>query len=206
MSDDIYPSLRGLEFPVVRTPTFSTIIQTSQNGREVRLANRAAPIFKWELSYDFLSLIDAQNSYKTLLGFYEAHFGAFDSFLFSSQDDNATINSATGARVPVQIGVGDGTNKNFQIGRQFGASFVPLYDLNDAAYAHKVYKNAVLQAAYTITAGLVSFTSAPAAGNIITADFNYYWRVRFQDDSIDFANFMNNLFEAKKVVLYGVRS
>jgi uncharacterized protein (TIGR02217 family) len=47
--------------------------------------------------------------------------------------------------------------------------------------------------------GAVTFTSAPANGAVITADMSYYWRCRFTTDLCEFSQFMQNLWEAKKV-------
>jgi len=213
MSNDVYPVLPGETYPVVRTPNFSTIINESQSGREVRIANYLYPRSMWEIPYSFLMLDDPHLNgdayaftFQALYGFFVKHYGAWDSFLYLDPNDNATINTSTSARVPAQIGVGDGTTTQFQIGRLMGGAFEPLFDLNDGAYAHKVYLNAVLTSAYTISNGLITFSSAPGAGVVITADFNYYWRVRFQADSIDFENFAYNLYEIKKVRLYQTRT
>jgi hypothetical protein len=49
---------------------------------------------------------------QTLLGFYNARQGSFDTFLFTDPDDS----SITGQ----QIGIGDGSTKTFQLLRALG--------------------------------------------------------------------------------------
>ena len=191
----------------------ATTIQTTMSGREVRVANYTYPRWKWEIPYSVLFFNDPHNngdtfalSLQILAGFYAKHIGAFDSFLYQDDDDNATVNPTTLARLPSQIGIGDAVTTQFQIGRTWNGAFEPLYDLNDGAYAHKVFLNAVLTSAYTISNGLITFSSAPGSGVVITADFNYYWRVRFLEDSLDFSRFALNMYEVKKVALMQVRA
>lgn len=215
MSNLVYPGgLPGEGYPIVRTPTWSKIIATSQNGREVRISNYTYPRHLWEIPYSVLFFNDPHNnsdSYaltlQTLMGFFNQVLGAWDTFRYQDEDDYATINPTSGARVPTQIGVGDGATTQFQIGRNLGGFFEPLYDVNDAAYAHKIYLNAVLTSAYTISSsGLITFTSAPGSGVVITADFNYWWRVRFMDDTLDFSRFAYKMYEVKRVRLFQARS
>jgi hypothetical protein len=48
-------------------------------------------------------------------------------------------------------------------------------------------------------------TNIPAAGVIVTADFTYYYRCRFVDDSYPFEQFMSNLWTLKKLTFISVR-
>ena len=54
--------------------------------------------------------------------------------------------------------------------------------------------------------GLVTFNTAPASGLTITADYSYYFRCRFIDDSYAFENFMFQLWQLKKLTFISVRS
>jgi hypothetical protein len=53
--------------------------------------------------------------------------------------------------------------------------------------------------------GVITFGAAPAAGVAVTADFSYYFRVRFKNDLQEFENFMSNLWSAKIVELRSVK-
>ena len=56
---------------------------------------------------------------------------------------------------------------------------------------------------YTVDAsnGLVTFVTPPTAGQAITADFTYWFRVRFVDDTAEFENFMYQLWQLKQIKL-----
>jgi uncharacterized protein (TIGR02217 family) len=71
-----------------------------------------------------------------------------------------------------------------------------------------IYFDGIVQTAsgYSLdpTTGLVIFASPPPAGQLITADFTYYFRVRFSDDSADFENFLYQLWSLKQVKFQSV--
>jgi hypothetical protein len=73
-----------------------------------------------------------------------------------------------------------------------------------------VYFNGIIQdpAGYSVDSmtGLVTFNTAPGSGLIITADYSYYFRCRFVDDSYAFENFMFRLWQLKKLTFISVRS
>ena len=71
-----------------------------------------------------------------------------------------------------------------------------------------IYLDGVSQdpAGYTVDAdtGLVTFLTPPPAGQTVTADFTYWFRARFADDTADFENFMYQLWQLKQVKLQSV--
>jgi hypothetical protein len=52
----------------------------------------------------------------------------------------------------------------------------------------------------------VTFAAAPAAGAAVSADFNWYWLCRFDDDSEDAEEFMARLYALRSLRLRTVRS
>lgn len=192
MSNAVFPSLPGLKWGVRRTPEWSTTAKTSVSGREFRSANRVYPIWHYRLAYEFLRDKRAGvDELRTLVGFFNARKGRFDSFLFNDPDDNAVTDQG--------FGTGNGTQTSFQLVRTFGGADDPVYDLNGAAL---IYKAGVLQTVtthYTISAtGLVTFTSAPTGGQALTWTGAYYWRCVFERDQMDFEKFLQELWEAKE--------
>jgi uncharacterized protein (TIGR02217 family) len=211
MSNEIYPSLPGLKWDQKKTPIFSTRIQKSVSGRELRSPFYVYPLYQYELSYDLLRDSNAHNELKTLMGFYLARQGAYDSFLYNDASDNNTSSQA--------IGTGDGNTVAFQMVRTYGGNngnfTEPIYNIpaNSNNTPINVYLNGNVQSAnnYTVNgnnSGILTFNSAPANGANITADFYFYRRVRFEeyeegDDA--FNQFMQNLWNLNKVSLITVR-
>ena len=193
MSNAIYPTLPGLKFGVTRTATFNTTKKTSVGGREFRAANMIYPIYRYKLAYEFLRDLRAGvDELRTLVGFFNSRQGSFDSFLFNDPDDNSVTAQS--------FGTGNGTTTQFQLVRTFGGFTDPVYDLNGAP---QIYKAGTLQTAgthYSIgLTGLVTFVSAPTAGQAITWTGSYYWRVRFEQDAAEVEKFMSQLWSARSV-------
>jgi hypothetical protein len=53
--------------------------------------------------------------------------------------------------------------------------------------------------------GVLTFTVAPAPGAAITCDMQYYWPVRFDDDAMEFEQFLPKYHKLKSVKLVQVR-
>jgi uncharacterized protein (TIGR02217 family) len=205
MSTEVFPSLAGLEYPVVRTPIYSTLMQTAVSGAETRAALQLYPRWQWTLSFNFLR-DDTTDEIRTLLGFFLARKGSFDSFLFEDPDDNSVAGQ--------QIGIGDGSTITFQILRTFGGFTEPI--LAPLVFSQVKVGSSVKTPGtdYVVfgwengafAPGLISFTSPPGAGQAITASFTYAWPVRFVSDQYDFSKFMNRLWEQKKLDFISVKN
>ena len=213
----MFPKIRGLAWEVTKTPTFSTEIQESLAGREVRIQNFQNPIWEFTLNYEYL-LNDPktrdeneQTPLETLVGFFLARGGQFDDFLLNESDLTGRLEDSIYSGQP--IGTGDNATKSFQIVRNVGGFLEAVQNpMNQTAL---VYLNGVLKTQgtdYTIVNGVVTFTSAPAPGVSITADFIMLHRVRFHTGSsrsgkegIELSNFYFNLYECKEVQLLSVR-
>jgi uncharacterized protein (TIGR02217 family) len=225
MSNLLFPKIRGLAWDIVKNPTFSTEIQSSLAGREVRMQNFQNPIWEFTLAYEYL-LNDPrtrdeneQTPLETLVGFFLARGGQFDDFLLNETDLTQRLEDSVFTGQP--IGTGDGSNKNFQLMRNFGGFLEACQ--NPANQAATIYVSGrapqVQGVDYTISLGLVSFATAPALNAAITADFTFLHRVRFDlgtsrssssassgtREGIEFSNFYFNLYECKEVQLISVR-
>lgn len=195
MSNEIFPALPGLRWGVRRTPEWNTTRKSSVTGREYRAANMIYPKWRYRLGYEFLRDKRAGvDELRRLVGFFNARRGGFDSFLFTDPDDSSVTAQS--------FGLGNGVTTQFQLMRTFGGFDEPVYDLNGAP---QIYKAGALQTVtthYTISAsGIVNFTSAPAAGQALTWTGSFYWRCVFVRDAMDFEKFLQELWEAKEVLL-----
>jgi len=202
----IFPSLPGLGWSVVKSARFATRIQRAVNGRELRALDQPYPIWSWTLTYPLLrDKSDTRgpgpgvgyDELRTLAGFFLQQQGAFQPFLF----DDPTDRSVTAQL----LGTGDSSAIAFQLVRAMGNFAEPVTAPN---LVSAVYFDGVLQspASYSVDSptGLVTFTSPPPSGQAITADFTYYFRVRFADDTAEFENFMLQLWQARQIKLQSV--
>ncbi|MGD9613844.1 MAG: DUF2460 domain-containing protein [Alphaproteobacteria bacterium] len=189
MPEPVFPTLPGLAWPVTRTIVQATRTQHSISRRETKLLDQLYPIWEWTLAIEFLRDLNAEM--RLLAGFYLARHGSFEPFLFADPTDFITGNET--------LGTGNGVKTTFQLVRSFGEYVEPITAPNVVT----IKQDGVVTSAglYSVNAGtgVVTFSSAPANGVIVTADFTYYFRCRFVDDTIDFENFMHQLWEAKQV-------
>ena len=191
----IYPTVPGLTWSLKKTPMFKTLVQEAVSGFEQRAMLQIYPRWIWELVYDFFRSSSAYNELQTLLGFFLQRQGAFAPFLIRDLEDNSVTGQA--------IGTGDGVTTAFQLARTYGGFTEPVTDTDGTA---TVYINGLPTTDYAISAtGQIVFTTAPASGAVITADFSYYWRVRFMDDSSEFENWADHLWANGKIQLKSVK-
>lgn len=202
MSNAVFPTLAGLSWDVIKSPNWNTKVQQSVGGKEIRVGFFSSPIWRWTLKYEVLRQAAALSELQTLVGFFNARQGKFDSFLFSDPNDNAVVGQ--------NFGVGDAVKTTFQLVRDYGAGgFVGrenVYDLNGAATIKVNGVTKTITTDYTISAsGLVTFVAAPAAAAALTWDGAYYWRVRFDQDAADFKNFLSQLWDLQQLTFVTVK-
>jgi uncharacterized protein (TIGR02217 family) len=114
-----------------------------------------------------------------LIAFFRARRGKAYGFRFKDWTDY----KATGQ----PIGTGDGTNKTFQLVKRYpSGSVIEVRTITKpVAGTVRAYKDAAEQLAgwsVDVTTGIVTFTTAPAGGVAITADFELDVPVRFDTD------------------------
>jgi uncharacterized protein (TIGR02217 family) len=202
----VFPSLPGLAWSVTKSPTFQTRIQRAASGRELRALDYPYPLWQFTLVFDLLRDNPAAgyDELQTLMGFFMLCQGAFGTFLFRDPSDDQVAGQ--------QIGVGNASTTVFQLQRSMGTTLPgggfqePIVAPNIVSAVHL---NGITQspASYSVdpNTGLVTFVTAPGSELIISADFSYYFRCRFVDDSYTFENFMFRLWQLKKLTFISVR-
>ena len=206
MSTQVFPTLKGLTFNGDRTQNWNTQVQEAISGKETRVAYWSAARYTWTLTFEFLRSSTSFNEFQNLWGFMSARQGRFDSFLYTDPEDNAVTGQL--------LGLGDSTNKNFQLLRQFGGSSAAI---EPALAPNTITKmsvggSSVSSTMFTVgqwgstSPGVVAFsTFAPSSTQSISADFSYYFPVRFDEDVGTFNEFMNKLWENKKIVMRSLK-
>jgi len=207
MSTAIFPTLLGLGWSVQRKPMWSTQIQTNVSGKEARQARWTYPRYEWTLKFDFLRQTPTNQDLASLLGFFNARQGQFDSFLYQDAADYQAVAQ--------QFGTGNGSQTIWQLVRTFGGFVEPvLAPKNDGSLLipGPVTVAGTPTVAYNVsswgadgslnagaTQGQIRFNSAPANGAALIATFDFYWGCRFVDPEITFENFMHQLWAADGV-------
>lgn len=209
MSNEIFPELPGLKWDTAKKPQWSTKIHETTSGKETAAAYWSYPKWFFTLSYEFLDESELVRDLQTLGGFFLSRKGRFDSFLFRDPSDYKVEGQV--------LGIGDGVRTAFQMVRSFGEFVEPIKNVVGALYtpinvaagvsalplppdAPRVYVDEITPGFYNVnTAGLLTFSSAPPIGSVVSADFSFYFRCRFLQDEAEFSEFMAELWELKKL-------
>ena len=186
---------------VHRRPTFDTIVATHPSGAEVRLALWQNCLWEFELSYDALASNAAypgagNQTLQTLMGFYLARGGQRGTFLFIDPDFNAMVGQG--------IGAGDGTTIVFPfyrvVRRPGGAG-----QLGDGGRRDLPRRRRAAVGMDGQRQRRSPSPPPPASGVVISADFSYGFICRFLEDTLDFEEFMDNLWQLKSLKFRQVR-
>ncbi|MCW2317596.1 uncharacterized protein (TIGR02217 family) [Rhodoblastus acidophilus] len=195
----VFPTLAGQGWSVKYQPRFLTSVQTRVSGRELRAARRLNPSRDIEISFDVLRGAAALAELQQVIAFISAHAGQAQPFLFAPRDHLGDVRGAI-------LGQGDGTTRRFPLTRRIGgfsetaAAFFGVPTIRfDGVTAPAGYTLSMLPAA-------VTFTTAPAPGVMVTADFTAADLVRFADDSLDLEQFMTDFWTLRRVRLETVRT
>ena len=196
MSNAVFPTLPGLGWSVGKKPMCKTAVQRTVSGKEFRASFMSYPLWEFSLNYEVLRAAAAYAELQSLVGFFNARQGAFDSFLYTDPNDNSVTD--------YQFGTGDGATVAFQLTRAFGGFIAPVMNVNALTAIKKGGGAQSSPADYSInSAGLVTFTSAPAGAAPLTWTGSFYFRVRFLQDAAEFEEFMRNLWQLKKLEFVG---
>jgi len=198
MSNAVFPTLPGLMFDVKKAPEFNNVRRTTASQFRTVVSLSDYPIWNISLQYELLRDNAVNDELNQLMGFFLARKGNYDSFLFDDPDANAVTAQ--------NIGTGNGTTTQFQLTRSIGGFAEPV---QNPKASPQIYKAGVLQTLtthYTIDSyGVVTFVTAPTAGQAITWTGGYYTRCEFKESMLEFNKFMWKMWEARQVDMRSVK-
>ncbi len=158
-------------------PEFNTSVSTTFGGFEQRNVNWQKARGRWDVSTGIKNKADMD----AVIAFFRARFGKAYGFRFKDWADYQAVGQ--------NIGTGNGTLTAFQLTKTYssgGNSYVR--DIKKPVSGTvKIYLNAVLQSSgYSVdhATGIVTFSSAPGAGVIVSADFDFDIPARFDTDQL----------------------
>lgn len=205
MTLKIFPSnedLPGIEWNVKKAPINSTRILTARSGLEYRAPNWSFPKYRWTLSFSVLrqdrwGLTELQS----LLGFCLGRQGMYEDFLYTDPTDYTVAGQL--------LGVGTGSQTDFPLVRTLGEWTDPNLVGNTigAVYVNGVAQTSGWSLVKSGRFGLdtIRFDTAPPYGENVTADFSWYFPVRFMQDDPEFSNIFWQLWENKKIQFQSVK-
>ena len=195
-----FPSLQGLAWPVGRAPIHSTLKQQAISGKETRLQLYTFALYRYSLTFSYLGSGSANQDWQVLLSFFRSVAGAALPFHFNDLYDNQVAGQL--------LGYGDAATRTFNFQRTLGTITEPTQDVTQSSVAVRVSGVTIPSSNYTFQTDpnwgfaygvLFNAGNAPAASAPVTADFQYNWPCRFDEDSAEFSSFMLNFWELKKL-------
>lgn len=192
MSNAVFPTFPGLKWGRKRTAVWSTNIQKSASGREIRSAYYTYPQWKFSLSFEVLRTKASINELEKLAGFFNERRGSFDSFLYEDPTDNKVTDQLIGNVV-------QGVTR-YQLVRNYGGFTEPVLAVKGTPTV-KVGGVALTHGRdFSIdNNGVLVLNTPQTPGRPITWTGGFYFRVRFTSDTVDFENFIGHLWNAKKI-------
>lgn len=192
MSNAVFPTFPGLKWGRKRTAVWSTNIQKSASGREIRSAYYTYPQWKFSLSFEVLRTKASINELEKLAGFFNERRGSFDSFLYEDPTDNKVTDQLIGNVV-------QGVTR-YQLVRNYGGFTEPVLAVKGTPVV-KVGGVALTHGRdFSIdNNGVLVLNTPQTPGRQITWTGGFYFRVRFTSDTVDFENFIGHLWNAKKI-------
>lgn len=169
-------------------PRWNVSIVRQDSGRRTGTERSPGPIW----FYDVGTAISNNNEDMRAVFEFAAAIGTSGFRFFDVMDhstDPTRITPANITPLDVQLGVGDGSTKVFQLISKYTAGTRsysrPLRKIHPD-YPVQVAINGVTTAAYTVdlTSGLITFTTAPAAAAVITAGCAFKVPVSFTEDTL----------------------
>lgn len=179
----------NIAFGALGGPERRTEVVALATGYETRNARWADSRRRFDVATGIRSLADLRQ----VLAFFEMARGRLYGFRFKDPVDHATVpDTAQITALDQAIGTGDGVLTRFPLKKSYGAG-TAAYDRSIRLPVATSLKTAVggLEqqpgSDYTVdpVSGEVVFTVAPAAGELVTAGFEFDVPVRFDTDSLD---------------------
>jgi hypothetical protein len=200
----VFPTLRGVTYPVTKTAQFNTGVREVTSGRETATAFMAYPRWTFELAFDFLPDRTPGSSgytdYRTLQGFFLQLQGRFGAFLFRDEDDYHVVGGP--------IATADGVTLQWPFARTFGGFTEPVgqIDLSTlatfAATAVNTTTSAINLASHGLTTGQgpvwISSSSALPGG---LAAAIAYWVITLDANTFQLASSLANALAGAPITL-----
>lgn len=175
MSNEIFNY--ALDTPFEEQIQYLTVVSESESGIEQRFQKWLRPRRTFRLRLEARNPSDTDSIWR----FYTRHKGAFDSFLFENPNENP-VTAET-------VGSGDGTKTVFYLGGKVDMSTGDLIVTPATAVLTRSVGGTgdyLSFTAFTIDepVGQVTTNTALPSGDVLRANYNFRYRVRFQEDPL----------------------
>lgn len=192
MSLPIFPYFPSMDWDSSKTQSWDVVIKKSGSKKRKTMTTQAYPQWTIKCSYNALNDYEVEQA----AGFFAKVRGQLSPFLWKDFEDYK--------QEKVRIGTGDGANKDFQLLRNYAGTYVePIYDVIPGTLI--VYADDISVSFELGNDGLVTLGAAPITGTVVTATFEYYWRLAFDDADITWGNFWYDYYKLNTITMVSAR-
>jgi uncharacterized protein (TIGR02217 family) len=209
---------KGVTWGYKKSPKYATLEQMPFSMRHPAVANlQISTIWQFELTWNYLKQkgVTTSNDLQYFMEFYEAMRGGFGWFTFDPSQYNFEDLSVTQDYTQLKngfFGIGDGVTTTFQLWRStsaLGSGNVTLCEMiQNITGLYGVYVNGALVSPSTYTTSnfpaTIVFNTAPASGANLAWNGTYSYLCRFLEDTIQFEEFVYQLWTLKSLQLESV--
>ncbi len=179
MSELLFPlDARKVEWTSEVDQSWTVNEQTSASGKRRAISSQTLPAWEFSLSFPLLSAEEKD----TLLAFCTRVKGSLIPFYYK----DAESYKATKLTLPKNT---DGT---YQLVANMHGQQEPVYYVDQLhVYVDGTEQDAT---AYTVDRGAIKFSTAPASTAVVTASYEWYWKVCFADSKLKVSQIFQDLF------------
>jgi uncharacterized protein (TIGR02217 family) len=170
-------------------PVYNTSVIEMSSGREKRNQNWLYPRSEYDVAYG----VKRRTQLEELIALFHVVRGRAHSFRYWDPLDYKSCSvSATPAMGDVIVGTGDGTTTDFQLVKSYTVTGVSGQTFSQIRKITKPVPGTVYVGIDGVEAfpdivydtGIISFSTAPESGQIITAGYEFDVHARFNTDSL----------------------
>lgn len=186
---DVMPALRGQGFLSKKTPTWKTETKEALSGRESNRQLWSYPRWQFSMDHEFINNSASLPDLKKMFTFFNSKRGSYKQFLYLDPEDSTATDAP--------VAVGNGTATQFQLTRTLTYGGITFTEPVQGFFGTPVIKlNGTPTVAFTMNEyGLVTFTSAPGNGVVITWTGTFFFVCKFDEDELDISQFASKFWE-----------
>lgn len=176
-----------LDTPFEEDIRYLTVVSEGESGKEQRYQKWLRPKRTFRVKLDARQLTETNQIWR----FYTRRKGSFDTFLFQNPNENP-VTAET-------VGSGDGARSVFYLGQSVDFATGDLIVVSGSETITRSVKGTgdyLSFSAYTIDypVGQITTNAPLPSGDVIRANYNFQYRVRFKDDNLSREAFTGELW------------
>lgn len=185
MSNQVFSN--QLDTPFLEELDFLTVVSESESGKEQRYQKWTKGRRHFTIKLNARQLTETTSIWR----FYVARKGAFDTFLFQNPNESP-VTAET-------VGSGDGSTSIFYLGSQVDFATGDLTVISGSDTLTRSVKGTgdyLAFSTYTInnSTGQITTNVALPSGDVLRANYSFYYVVRFRDDKLQREAFATQLW------------